>query len=115
MPPTLVPVSPLASVTVPPNCRSFPEPGAEIPEFAANPAVNRISPVIALETIKAGPLASPKADTAPSTVVVPAPMPAGRIKSWPPPARDPSNNAPPLEFKVTGPPESVVSSKVTPS
>ncbi len=87
LPARLVPVSPLARVTLPANFRLVAAPAAR-PELAPTVPWKSTRPVTALLTVSAAPVPVPRLETLPVTVVVPAAMPAARVRFCPPPARE---------------------------
>ena len=81
---------------------------AKIPEVPPTNPLNLTNPVTPFAIVKEAPVPEPKPDTAPLTVVVPAPVPAAIVKFCEPPVSAFKEIAPPLEFKLTGPPDIVV-------
>ena len=85
-PAKLVAVSPSAKVTSWANFTLVAAPALN-PLFAPKVPWKSTNPTAALSTVSAAPVPSPKALTAPLTVVVPAAVPAAIDKSWLPPAK----------------------------
>src|SRR3989338_5549164 len=100
----LVAGSPLVNVTLSLN-RKFVAAPAEMPEAPPKVLWNVTRPVAELLTVKEAPTASPKLETAPETVVVPAPTPAASVRSCLPPALVVIPILPALESSVAAPAE----------
>src|SRR5258708_7501763 len=75
-----VAVSPFESVTLSSNLKLVAAPAVS-PELAVSVDWNRTRPVAALLTVRDAPVPSPRFETAPVKVVVPAPIPAASVKS----------------------------------
>ena len=111
-PARFVPVSPLPNVTSISNRTVVPIADTN-PELALTVFWNDTNPVTPEATVNAAPLPSPKPATAVVKLVVPSAVPPAIVKSWPFPAKAEIDMLPPLEFKLTGPPDSRKFEKLT--